>query len=506
LNDWLDLKNGSAVSLATVPSIPYDALFDSIRERCGKGDRPVAYFGVAEGEGVTLFTVLANDGEGVLAAAQTELSRGQHIRSLTPALPLFHLFERELFEDFGILPEGHPWLKPVRYAANRFDPDAKVEDYPFFILGGEGVHEVAVGPVHAGVIEPGHFRFMCRGERVEHLEIQLGYQHRGAETLFGMGPLSQKGALAESICGTSAVAHAAAHAMIVEAASQTRLMEGAGIAREVLIEIERAGGHLATLSALAGDVAYLPGNSVMAGLRTTVINTLLELTGSRFGHGMIRPGGILRSVTTQTGKLVRERLAGVAERLDHLGRVMWSSPSVLSRFERTGTVDGETARRTGMVGPAGRASGVDRDARRDLGVPWRTGGQRPANIAVCLEQEGDVLARAMVRYRETLESIRFVDGTIASTDLSSVERTSPSQTRNMRPSPDLFAVGVIEGTQGEIVHTLVTGPEGETRRYKIKDPAFNNWYALALAVRGEAISDFPLCNKSFDLSYAGHDL
>ena len=503
MGGWQELRNGEALSLTSLPPIPYTELVRDIVERCRSGSRPAAHFGLAADGEVTVFTLLLDNGAARLSAARSSLTAGGSAESLSNELPAFQLFERELFEEFGIRFANHPWLKPVRYPSARWDQTATIEGYPFFVLGGEGVHEVAVGPVHAGVIEPGHFRFMCRGERVEHLEIQLGYQHRGVEGLFTKGDLAGKGALAESICGTSSVAHAIAYSSLVEAASGTAVPEATVRLRELLLEVERIGGHLATLGALAGDVAYLPGASVCAGLRTLVINSLLELTGSRFGHGMVRSGGQLQPIGPDDLSKLRGRLAGVGKQLELLGRVMWSSPSVLSRFERTGVVEKAVARQIGMVGPAARASGVDQDLRRALPLP---GSSIASDIQICTEESGDVLARAKLRYREILESIRFIDERTRSADETVVAPISPAALRRLCPRPDTMAVALVEGLHGEILHAAVTGHSGETLRYKVKDASFNNWFGLAYAVRGEGVSDFPLCNKSFDLSYAAHDL
>ena len=528
MQEWALTHNGSALPVDSIPARSYEAMRSSIVEQCRAGARPLAYFAAAVGDSLSLYALLATDADSQILVARPEpVSADAPLASVTPELPMFHLFERELSEAHGIRFVGHPWLKGVR-----FPPGGRAgstADYPFFRLEGEGVHEVAVGPVHAGVIEPGHFRFMCRGEKVDHLEIQLGYQHRGVEPLFEAGAIGSKAALAESICGTSLIAHATAYALCVEAAargsaqgsavdlrSETNgtVPRGIALTRRVALELERIGGHLASLGALAGDVAYLPGSSVCAGLRTLVINALLELSGSRFGRGLVRPGEASRLIDGRLADLILARLAIVERRLRLLGKVMWSSPSLLSRFERTGRVSTEDALAIGMVGVAARASGLDRDIRRT----HPCSGEEQAAPEPCVEAGGDVFGRAMVRYREVFASIAFIRQEVSlveaqggrSRRLAGVPGSAAARASRFAglgaPAADTLSIGMVEGVHGEIVHVLLTDAGGGTRRYKIKDPAFNNWFALALAVRGEGISDFPLCNKSFDLSYAGHDL
>jgi len=496
--DFAHLRNAGSLETFEIPEHPYAALRPAIVERCRSGARPIALFTVPDGGATFLYVLLADDSRSLLLAARSRMAEGSAvIPSITPEVPSFHLFERALYEEDGIMPEGHPWLKPVRPSSN--GAAGGVGSFPFFTLGGEGVHEVAVGPVHAGVIEPGHFRFMCRGERVEHLEIELGYQHRGVERLFEQGAIGRKSVLAESICGTTAIGHALAYARCLEGvAPGPPPTESVVVTRQIALELERIGGHLSTLGALAGDVAYLSGSSVCGGLRTLVINTLLELSGSRFGRGLIRPCGVSAVVDERVRRIALERLAVVRRRLTLLGQVMWASPSVLSRFERTGRLERERAAAIGAVGVTARASGLGLDVRRD-----HPAGAEELLPEVCVESEGDVKSRAMVRYREIFASIDLVERLLAA-DLPG-EATAGAEQIPVA-APNLLSVGMAEGVHGEIVHLMVTGPEGRTLRYKVKDPSFNNWFALALVVRGEGISDFPLCNKSFDLSYSGHDL
>lgn len=413
--------------------------------------------------------------------------------SLTAVLPEAQALERGLHEDTGIVPEGHPWLKPLRRHA-ALDPGAA--EHTFFQVEGRGVHEVAVGPVHAGIIEPGHFRFQCHGEVVFSLEIQLGYQHRGARALLLASTPARRLAIAESIAGDTAVGHALAHCQALEALSGTEPPLAAQALRAVALELERIANHVGDLGALCNDVGFLPGASWFGRLRGDFLNLLLELSGNRFGRGLVVPGGVRFG-------LDRERAADFLRRLERAGRdladtaeVVFESASVVSRFEHTGIVSRTTAESLGLVGPAGRASGCDRDVRRD----HPSGLYRYALVPVSLADSGDVMARALVRWFEVRRSLRFLREELP------LLPGGPLVTPLSPARPDACAIGHVEGWRGEIVHAVTTDAAGALDSVDIVDPSLHNWFGLAMAQRDNQVSDFPLCNKSFNLSYAGHDL
>ena len=221
--------------------------------------------------------------------------------SLTPACPQAHWFEREIWEQHGVVPVGHPWLKPIRFqprqrASRRngllAQAAAACGVADFFQMSGEEVHEVAVGPVHAGVIEPGHFRFQCQGETVFHLEISLGYQHRGVERALAGGPDPRTMHYIETLAGDTSIAHAIAHCRAVESLSDTRVPPRAQVIRGIALELERVANHIGDLGALAGDVGFLPTMSYCGRIRGDVLNMTAMLCGNRFGRGLVRPGGV----------------------------------------------------------------------------------------------------------------------------------------------------------------------------------------------------------------------
>ncbi|HOW51048.1 MAG TPA: NADH-quinone oxidoreductase subunit C [bacterium] len=507
--DRLLLKNRAAIPFDDLPKISYQALGDIAVGCLCAALRPVALFGVPEerhAESVRIVALFADDAQGTLAVTSVSAQRGATVPSLTPSIPAFHLFERQLWEEFGIVPEGHPWLKPVRYPHDGHPPRRIEEGYRYFAMKGEESHEVAVGPVHAGVIEPGHFRFLCDGERVNHLEIQLGYQHRGVERLFREGPLAAKSTLAESVSGDAAVAHATAYAGLVEALGDTVIPRRASVIRAIGLELERAGIHLGDLSALCNDIGYLPGTQLFAVMRTDIINTSLVLCGSRFGRGLLTPGGVNYDIDEKKKERIIATVRRIRDNAGLLAASIFDNQSVLARFEKTGSVDTATARAVGLVGPAGRASGLTCDIR--LTHPTDAYADHPFMKTILQNGEGkaavsgDVYARAFVRHQEIQDSLRYILELLERLDAARDGIIAPVAP----PRPDMIAFSLTEGWRGETLHAAVTGGDGGTRRYYIKDASFHNWFGLALAVRDNGVSDFPLCNKSFNLSYCGFDL
>jgi Ni,Fe-hydrogenase III large subunit/NADH:ubiquinone oxidoreductase subunit C len=494
---WAFTRNNHVLNLADIPQLDILTLKKEIINECRNQKRVIAFFGLKKSSTVELFVVLADDESSRLLVGKALFEKEKAYPSISPEVPSMHLFEREFYEEFGILPDGHPWLKPVRYGKERFDSSLRMEDYPFFTMKGEEIHEVAVGPIHAGIIEPGHFRFSCHGENVHHLEIQLGYQHRGIEKLFLEKEKNFLPHLAESIAGDSVIGHTTACVRALEALEDRKVSKRAHSIRAIALELERIAIHIGDLGALSGDIAYLMGNSVFGALRTEVINTSLALCGSRFGRGLIKTGGVLFDVDNDLANQMRKTLRKVYRDVERMAETMFSSANVLSRLEQTGIVPMEIAKEIGMVGPAARASGIPADIRTDH--PY--GVYRSFPFHKMTLQSGDVFARAYIRYVEIKQSIQYI---LEQLDNMYDEALFLRDSKKMKSSG--FVVSLSEGWRGEIAHCIITGEKGEIARYKIKDPSFNNWYGLALAVRDNGISDFPLCNKSFNLSYCGHDL
>jgi Ni,Fe-hydrogenase III large subunit len=494
------LQAGTALPRADVPDLEWPDFARALLDGTARGLRVVAYFGAREGTALRLHLVLADDSRSDLAVGSTLLD-APGFPSFTPQRPQVHLFEREIAEQFGVVPAGHPWLEPVRFAPPLpGSPAPTGSSLPgvteLYQVAGAEVHEVGVGPVHAGVIEPGHFRFQCHGERVLHLEIVLGYQHRGLERALLGGPGRRAIHYLETAAGDTSIGHATAYCQVVEALSGAAPAARGAALRDVALELERLANHAGDLGALAGDVGYLPTASYCGRIRGDFLNLTGELCGSRLGRGLARPGGAGFDVDGRLAGSLALRLGRALEDCRSAVELLWDTPSVMERFEGTGTVPREVAESLGLKGPSARASGLDRDARRDHpSVALRL---RP--IAPALAESGDVFARAWVRWLEIERSAMFVREQLD--DLpNDAARVEVSPTR-----PHRLAVSLVEGWRGEICHVALTGEDGRFERYKVVDPSFHNWSALAFSLRGQQISDFPLCNKSFNLSYCGHDL
>lgn len=460
------------------------------------GDRLITLFGRPDAGGDTVVTAVVMGGEGGLRILRGRGRSHESFPSLTPRHPAAQMFERELWEQTGLIPLGHPWLKPVRYEGER---QQHMTDYPFFKVRGQEIHEVGVGPIHASVIEPGHFRFMCHGEQVHHLEIQLGYQHRGVEALLLRRPPLALASLVESIAGDSSIAYAWGYCAAVEALSGSPVRSETDRVRGVALELERVAMHLASLAGLATDIAFLQGGATYGRLRTAIINACMRICGSRFGRGWLRPGGVRYGISGEQRQDLLATIAAFAKDFAEVNDLMLGARSVRSRFRGVGIVSSEAARDLGLVGLAGRASGIALDMRASL--PGRLYTRDP--ITLLTEETGDCWARLKLRMREIDESVRWLTRVLETPelDLANVAPALPGPLR-----PDTLCVSVREGFRGPVVQSLETGPDGRLIHYKVQDPSLLNWFGLAFALRGNEISDFPICNKSFDLSYCGNDL
>ncbi len=494
-------KNARPITLAALPECDVAALREGILQRVENGGRLVALFGDAcEDRVIMMYAVIADDSEGQLAVGRAKLESASY-DALTPECAQAHWFEREMAEQFGLKPDGHPWLKPIRFQ-RPLGSDRESAELPqigvtdFYRVRGEEVHEVAVGPVHAGVIEPGHFRFQCHGENVFHLEISLGYQHRGIERAMIGGPHKLTVHQMETIAGDTTVGHAIAYCQAVEALSAVAPPSRALALRGIALELERLANHVGDLGALSGDVGYLPTASYCGRIRGDFLNMTAALCGSRFGRGLIRPGGVAFDCGEAERAQLVEKLA-VAERdAKNAVELLWAMSSVVARFENTGTVARAVCEEIGLVGPAARACGIERDVRHD----HPAGIYQYAQVPVMTGHHGDVNSRALVRWLEMQQSIEFVRDRFANLP------ASPLMASPGKIAASAMTVSMVEWWRGELCHVAITDDRGHFRRYKIVDPSFHNWFGLAVALRGQQISDFPLCNKSFNLSYCGHDL
>jgi Ni,Fe-hydrogenase III large subunit/NADH:ubiquinone oxidoreductase subunit C len=488
MRKYITIQNNETIDFRTIPSLEYKEFLETnilflkdVNNHC------VNYFGFPYAGKLKLVCCIANDSKAriKLTCADINIGTNDVYPSLSAHNLALNIFERELSENFGIKYSDHPWLKPVRYPVDRFDKSSQISNYPFYQIESEELHEVGVGPIHAGIIEPGHFRFICKGEQILHLEIQLGYQHRGIEKLFlEKNKLLQRVILAESIAGDTTVGHASAFANIWESLCGFEPDEELRFVRTIALELERIAIHTGDLSAICGDVAYQLGSSVFSRLR-------------RLAKGLIRPIVNNYIFTSELRKLLLKILDEYEPDFNEMIKKLFHNPGCLVRFEKTGVVSYGQALKIGAVGMTAKASGLNRDIR--LSHPsdlYKNFVHQPV-----IKHHGDVFSRTQIRREEILQSIAYIR--------SILEKIPPHQNRkeiSPKPRENAFTISLVEGWRGEICHCAVTNELGELINYKVKDPSFHNWLALALAVRRNGISDFPICNKSFNLSYCGFDL
>ena len=431
--------------------------------------------------------------------------------SIAATYPVANWFEREIADFFGLTPEGHPnpsrvalhddWPEgawPLRkdFPIDRTVPRVAGDFHPFRPVTGEGVFQIPVGPVHAGVIEPGHFRFGVAGEPVLYLQLRLFYVHKGTEKRFEQLPWRHGLYLAESISGDTAVGHALAYAQAIERLAGVTAPPRAQAVRVVLLELERLYNHTADIGALATDVAFTVPASRAQALREGLVRLYDRLFGTRLLRGTVALGGVKRDLPPAGCDDLRAHLRGFEKAFDDLIALLIDAGTFTDRVDGTGTLATEAARDLGIVGMAARASGVDADCRRDHPFAAYDG----LRFEVPVEDGGDVRARLMIRAREIEQSLSI---------LFQILDALPD-TPIVAPLPDRLpasasALGWAEAWRGPCTHWIATDQRGEVARVKVTDPSFLNWPGLAHAVPGNIVPDFPVINKSFNLSYSGND-
>lgn len=480
--------------LADLETLDFYRFRQRITDRLAHGDRLLSLFG-SPAEGAPLLHAVFLDRDRSRLVHFLGRQQGtEKYHALTAQFPALHCFEREVHEQYGLRIIDHPWLKPIRFEGGNLK---RMNDYPFYQLEGKEVHEVGVGPIHAGVIEPGHFRFMCYGETVHHLEIHLGYQHRGVERLLTHTHPRQLTPLVESVAGDTAVGYVLGFCRAWEALCQLAVRPEVEAIRGLALELERVAMHLSGLSGLATDIAFLPGSSTYGRLRTSIINLSMRLCGSRFGRSWFRPGELRFPLRQSHKEDIQETIRQVLQDIASINALFRKSNTVSHRLRTTGTVPTSLAQEIGLVGMAGRASGLPCDLRSEL----RGGVYGQHSIPLVVETSGDCWARGLVRIREIDASLNWILQLIDT--LSDVEADSPAK---CEPRPHCAVVSLEEGWRGEVLHYIETDANGNISHYKLQDPSIRNWFGLAQSVRNNAIYDFPICNKSFDLSYCGNDL
>lgn len=504
----LQIKNNQSVAISAIPVFDYEAFYAIAVNLCADASNHVVnYYAYPMSNSLKFICCIAEDKDASIHVFSHEISNYEStkaIDAISKEIFAFQMFEREIKENFGIDFLDHPWNKPVRLAADRTDKTQTLQNYPFYSLDSDETHEVGVGPIHAGVIEPGHFRFICNGENVLHLEIQLGYQHRGIEKLFlSKTHLIQRTVLAESIAGDSSVGHTLAFVGNMESLLGFEPSQRLNMLRALALELERMAIHVGDLSGFCTDVAYQLGSSVFGALRTPLINYFQWWCGNRFAKGLIRTGYNPYAFTPA----LKERLIKMLEEFEakymEMARKTFELPSVLNRFEKTGVLTKTQAELIGAVGMTARMAGLNRDIRKSH--PFGYFAEQKYKTEVI--ESGDVFARGMLRNLEvqhSLEYIRIMLGQLSRTEEEPTTTRSDFYSQKLKPNQ--FSISFTEGWRGEICHCAITNEKGELAHYKVKDPSFHNWLALGLVLRQNEISDFPINNKSFNFSYCGFDL
>ena len=448
----------------------------------------------------SLEVIMISDKEVVRISAPLQESV---FNSLMPAFRAAGIYEREISEMSGILPLGNPDMRPLKmrtrttgsYPMQKTKADDQAYPHPVIIprnrMFGEGLFEIPVGPIHAGVIEPGHFRFSVTGENILRLRTYLGYKFRGIEKMMETPVGKDNTKLAERISGDNAIAHSLAYLQAIE--NGTDIPQRARYVRTVYAELERMYYALNGISGIALDASLsVPAKAGFA-LKERVLRLNERISGHRMLRNTLMPGGLRKDLSEASMADIENETLRLKVETDELFRMLTSSPSFRDRADTTGILRKEDAVMLRAVGPVARASGIEYDVRKAR--PYEAYGS--VRMKVATHTAGDVYARLKVRYDEFIESVSIISQCLNSMEPGEI--SCPVETE------DGFHIGMTESPRGEIIHCVhVRG--GEIWRYKIRDPSFPNWPALELAVLGDIVPDFPLVNKSFDLSYSGNDL
>ena len=416
-------------------------------------------------------------------------------------------FEREMRDLLGIIPEGHPDPRPlVRHGfwpesfyplrsdavAPEFADDG--QPFPFTAVEGDGVYEIPVGPVHAGVIEPGHFRFNVLGETVLKMRARLYFTHKGTERLFVNQRAEEAVVLAERVSGDTTVGHAVAFCQAVESLGGLEIPNGAKAWRTVLLELERVYNHITDAGAIIADTGFPVAQAHCMRLRERILRLNKTITGSRLLRGAVIPGGVAVRMTDAAA--IVQQVESVLSDFEEIIQISVENTLVADRLDATGWLDPTVASDFGVVGYVARACGLSHDVRRDL----PSGAYQWFDFAPIVEDGADVRARLQVRVREAKQALFVIEQVLpraASAHVCGDRLTLP---------PFTPSFGIVEAWRGRLVHMVMADDGGRLHRVKIVDPSFFNWPALARALEDNIVPDFPLCNKSFNQSYSGNDL
>ena len=496
----------------TALTVPRERFAESARAMKKAGARLVAEWATDEttfGRGFGIFTCYAKGSEYLIVKTEASFE-DPTFPTLTKKFVASWRFERQIQSLMGVNPVGHPdsrpWIKHEDWPVDAwplrktFDPSRPMNrvngEYKFIRAEGTGVCEIPVGPVHAGIIEPGHFRFQAVGEDILNLEKKLGYVHKGIEKRFEALSWEEGARLAGRVSGDTTVAHSLAYCMALETMNGCTPPERGLWLRALMLERERIANHLGDIGGICNDAAFAFLLYQFSRLREIVLRTNYKLFGHRLMMDKVVPGGVSVDITTEGIEEILSELNWLTDELERLAVIYDENPSLEDRVRDAGVLTPDKAKELGVVGITARASGQSLDCR--IQNPFPPYDRIVPNMTVL--QSGDVHSRTWVRVEEVRDSIDLI---------SKILRLLPSggiKSGFAMPEADSKGFAVVEGWRGEIVYWIQSGPKGEINRCMVRDPSSVNWLAVEQAIHGNIVPDFPLCNKSFNLSYSGHDL
>lgn len=457
-----------------------------------------------------IFYVFAIPGENYFLVPFIELKDATEFPSLTPHIHQASFYELEISTFFGLVPVGHPHIQPFilheNWPKNMFPlrkdfdynkrPNEANVPYEFQEVKGEGIYEIPVGPVHAGIIEPGHFRFSVAGEEIVSLQPKLGYTHKGSEKLFEELSLADKVKLSERISGDTSFTHSLAFCQAIETLGNISVPQRAEYLRVIYSELERIANHVNDIGFIINDTAFSFGGSNGPRLKEQVMQLCELITGNRFLRGVNTIGGVTKNISKEMSKEIHNKIQVIKKDFEEVIEVIENNESVLNRLKKTGILDKQIGIDHGVRGIAARAIGLPYDARSEY--PYAAYTQIPIKIAH--EDSGDVYARYCVRVSEVYESFSAILLALKKIPRGDINSKTP-----IKMEKKSYAIGITEGWRGDIVYFIATDDKGEICRVAVRDCSFLNWSAVPYAVVGNIVPDFPLINKSFNLSYSAFD-
>lgn len=472
------------------------------------------------GNGFVIRYVFEKTNDDVFIFIMASLGKNISFPSMVSQIPAAALYEREIKDMFGLVPVGNPDQRrlvlhehcpndvfPLRKEFNLKTKVARqVQEYQFLRVEGDGICEIPVGPVHAAIIEPGHFRFSVLGENIINLETRLSYTHKGIEKLAESMKLDEALLLSERISGDESIANSTAYCQAIEKISQINIPNKAKKIRTIFGELERVYNHIGTLGGISTDTGFPFGSSRLNILKERLMQLNESLSGSRILFGVNRIGGVKCDISEKNNKLILERIDEVSSDFDKVIAMLKSKSSFMDRLKDTGTIPKKIAHDLGIVGVAARCVGIDVDTRRDH--PYanyhihnnRTPQQIMHDQIEMEKRSGDALARFELRVKEVRDSLKIIKDSL-DLDIDDLFSDIPEELESYSS-----ALGYAESHRGQTLHWVMVGEKNSIFRYKIRTASFCNWKIIEHAVLSDIVPDFPIVNKSLDLSYSGNDL